>query len=50
MISQKTIEEGKLILQSINGILIILIIWMIIEGFIYCWNNYSKYNSAKNEA
>jgi len=35
-------QSATLLLKSINGILIILIIWMIIEGAIYCFKRYKK--------
>ena len=35
-------QSATLLLKSINGILIILIIWMIIEGLIYCLERYKK--------
>ena len=38
-------QSATLLLKSINGILIILIIWMIIEGLIYCLERYKKINA-----
>ena len=37
-------QSATLLLKSINGILIILIIWMIIEGLIYCLKRHNKLN------
>jgi carbon starvation protein len=35
-------QSATFLLKSINGILIILIIWMIIEGLIYCLKRYKQ--------
>ena len=37
-------ESQTTLLYFINGILITLILWMIFEGFIYCFNLYKKNN------
>ena len=37
-------QSTTLLLKSINGILIILIIWMILEGLIYCYKRYLYLN------
>ena len=39
-------QSKTMLIYFINGILIILIIWMIIEGIIYCFNTYKKIKNA----
>ena len=43
---QQAKDSDAIMLQIINGTLILLITWMIIEGINYCWINYSKYKST----
>ena len=37
-------QSTTILLKSINGILIVLIIWMITEGIIYCYKRYKSLN------
>ena len=39
-------QSKTTLLYSINGVLIVLIIWMIFEGLIYCFNLYKKSKHA----
>ena len=39
-------QSKTMLIYFINGILIILIMWMIIEGIIYCFNTYKKIKNA----
>ena len=46
---QEAQNAGALMLQIINGTLILLIAWMVIEGIEYWWSNRTKYMAGKDE-